>query len=363
METPLQNQQVQLRKFLAKTQVREGKNEFHRLPIRLWVYKDGVFVRDGDRQYKELIGKRVIRVGKLPVDEALERVATVTPRDNTQQIKWMAPHYMTRVEVLDALGIIDGLDHVDLVLEDEAGRQTTERVQAKPYSEVFAVMSGDKTGLMTMSDAASAEVPLWQKDSRNNYWFEYLQDENIVYFQYNSVQNKTDDESIADFSKRLFAFIDNKPVEALVIDVRRNNGGNNFLNRPILHGVIRNDKINQHGRLFIITGRETFSACQNFCNRMERHTKAMFVGEPTGSRPNFVGEGNSIQLPYSGLVVNGSSRYWQDSVSDDYREWIAPHLVAEMTSVDVKTNRDPAMETILAYLANRKKAGGGRASR
>ncbi|MFB3084243.1 MAG: hypothetical protein ACE1Z4_12465, partial [Gammaproteobacteria bacterium] len=64
----------------------------------------------------------------------------------------------------------------------------------------------------------------------------------------------------------------------------------NFLVKPVIDGAVRSEKINEYGKLFVIIGRETFSACQNFVNRMERETNVLFVGEPTGSRPNFVGE-------------------------------------------------------------------------
>jgi hypothetical protein len=100
----------------------------------------------------------------------------------------------------------------------------------------------------------------------------------------------------------------------------------------------------------MIIGRETFSACQNFTNRMQLETNVMFAGEATGSSPNHVGETNPIWLPWSGLEVRGSSLYWQDSVSSDARPWVAPDLVAELTSDDYREGIDPAMKTIRAYI-------------
>jgi hypothetical protein len=154
--------------------------------------------------------------------------------------------------------------------------------------------------------------------------------------------------------------VDSRPLQALVIDVRVNNGGNNFLAHGFAERIVASAKVNRHGRLFVITGRETFSACQNFCNWLDRRTEAIFVGEPTGSRPNFVGEGNSIILPWSGLRANASSRLWQDSVSEDKRVWIAPDLVARMTSADYRENRDPALATIVDYLRTRTVAASSR---
>jgi len=335
-----------------------GPHSFHGIPVRFYVFKDGVFIRSAAPEYAEAVGKRVIRIGKLPVEEALERAATVTQHDNPMQIKWIAPRYLSIVEILDALDISDGLTHVNVVLADEMGREAT--VRFEPIALTPEISRHGPADSVNMRD--DAPVPLWQKHPADLYWFEYIKEKKLVYFQFNSVRNKSNDDTIADFTERLFEFIDTNPVDALVIDVRLNNGGNNFLVKPIVDSIIRSKKINQRGSLFTIIGRETFSACQNFSNRLQRETQVTFVGEPTGSSPNFVGEGNRIELPYSGVRVNGSSRYWQDSLSDDFRIWVAPDLIAELTSTDYRTNHDPAMAVIFEYLEHQEKIS-GRASR
>lgn len=80
-------------------------------------------------------------------------------------------------------------------------------------------------------------------------------------------------------------FAEANPVDKFILDMRLNSGGNNFFNLPIIHGFIRSDKINQRGRLFTIIGRQTFSAAQNCVNLMEKHTRTLFVREPTGPGP------------------------------------------------------------------------------
>ena len=71
-------------------------------------------------------------------------------------------------------------------------------------------------------------VPLYLRNMEKAYWFAYLPEKELVYFQYNMV---TDDrgETFENFCGRLFRFIDEKDVDRLVIDLRWNGGGNNFL--------------------------------------------------------------------------------------------------------------------------------------
>ena len=86
---------------------------------------------------------------------------------------------------------------------------------------------------------------------------------------------------------------------------------------------------------------------------VEFHTEAIFVGEPTGSSPQFYGEDTHFRLPYSGLTGSISSRWFQNRfISDDERPWIGPDIVAELTLDDVRNGRDPALEAIRQYLAD-----------
>ncbi|HEX6791507.1 MAG TPA: hypothetical protein VF247_09375 [Candidatus Krumholzibacteria bacterium] len=332
---------------------REGKYAFHQLPVRFYEFSDGIFVREAHPDYAALVGKRVVRIGRTPVQDALAKVATTVQRDNSQQVKWLAPVYMSRIETLDALGISKGLDGADITVADAKGKETTVRVKAVPLPAQQHGVRVTPADWMDMA-AKTDSPPLWRKDPDNIFTADYLPDSKIVYANFRAVAN-WHDEKLGDFGTRVVNLAESKSARALVIDVRLNNGGNNFLGRAFFEEVLKSD-FNADGKLFVICGRETFSACQNFCNWMDRQTAAIFAGEPTGSRPNFVGEGNEIWLPYSGIAVNASSRLWQDSVSEDVRTWIAPELAAAMSSEDYRNNRDPAFAGILEYLGTRADA-------
>ena len=117
---------------------------------------------------------------------------------------------------------------------------------------------------------------------------------------------------------------------------------------------MRCDKVNQQGKLFVIIGRNTFSAAQCGATQIERYTKSVFVGKPSGSCPNFIGESIDVNLPYSKMQGTVSDLYWQNSVAMDYRTWIAPELYTPPTFAAFRANRDPALEAVLAYRAKPK---------
>lgn len=319
-----------------------------RLPLELHPFSDGLFVRAAGEQARPLLGKRVTRIADMPISDALARAKTICSGDNEVRKEFMAPRYLVVPEVLQTLGVSEGLDNVSVTVDDGEGRETTRNVPAGPFCE--------ERRFEDMSRSSSLPLPLWRRHPDRKYWFEFDERRKLVYCQYNQVRDDPDEE-ISRFFKRLFRLIDERGAEYLVVDMRLNHGGDSNLNRSLVARVKASKTINRTGRFFAMIGPQTFSAAVNCAVDLERNTEVLFVGEPIGATPNFVGENHWITLPNSKLVVNGSSRYHQHSRPDDDRPWIAPHLPAGMSSQDYRENRDPAMQKIYEYIESPPNSG------
>jgi hypothetical protein len=157
----------------------------------------------------------------------------------------------------------------------------------------------------------------------------------------------TDDETIEAFAGRLHTALQAKDVNTLIVDVRHNNGGNNSLVTPLVRTIVAFDVADPEHRIVVLTGRNTFSACQNFINRLERWTDAEFAGEPSSSSPNFVGEETNLLLPFSRVRGSISTLYWQDSDPGDERAWIGMDFPVELSAKDYFAGRDPVLQAVL----------------
>jgi hypothetical protein len=311
------------------------------IPVEFYWFEEGVFITDAAPAHKELAGLQVLRVGDHAVAKVLEACDPLISRDGSEMWpRLLAPKTLGQPQLLNGLGLIPEDDKVTLTLRDSSGKESTVTLTAD------AGEPGDDW-VSARANAPGPE-PLYLKKRKAGYWFEYLPDSKTVYFQYNRILDDPG-ESIEKFCARLFEFIDKNEVEKLVIDMRWNMGGNNLLNRPLVRGLIRCDKINHRGKLFVIVGRNTFSAAQCGATQIERYTEATFVGEPTGSSPNFVGESCMLELPCSKMLAFISDLYWQNSVAMDYRTWIGPQIYSPPTFAAFRAKRDPAMEAISAY--------------
>ncbi len=322
------------------TTVRNAPQFQKQLPVQFYLFNEGLFITAAAPEQADLAGAQVLKIGDSSVDKVIELLDPLISRDNTMWIKFIAPNFMRNLILLNGLGIIPDTDKVSLTVRDASGNTRTLTLPASAGQPL-------PTWVTARKEAANPE-PLYLKNRRTPYWFEYLPDSKTIFFQYNQVSNKPD-EPLTAFCDQLFKFINENPVERMVIDMRWNSGGNNFLNRPLVQGLIRNEKINQRGKLFVIVGRNTFSAAMNGATEIEQQTNAIFVGEPTGSAPNFVGETIGFELPYSKIFGSISDLYWQKSVAMDYRTWIAPQIYAPPSFELFKANRDPAMEAIQNY--------------
>jgi len=317
---------------------------FRRYPLRLFLYRDGLFVQEAAPELARAVGGRVVKIGSATTEQAIRAVREICSHDNEMQVKTWIPRWLVIPEALKGLGLIEDMERANFVVE-QRGEQIA--IDLKPVS----IFEAEEKWVNARDKAAPP--PLWLKDPQNLYWFEYLADSKTVYVQYNSVAEKRD-ETIADFCKRLFAFVEANPVDRFVLDIRRNGGGNAQLNLPFIHGLIRSDKVNQPGKLFVIIGRSTFSAAVWLVGDLEKHTHAIFIGEPTGGKPNHYGMGGtsgttSFILQHSRLLIEHSNEFMQRGVPGDDSPWKAPLLAAEITSEDYRTNHDPAMEIILNY--------------
>jgi len=324
------------------------------LPVKFYLFTEGLFVIAAADEYRQLLGAQVLTIGGHAVDEALAVIEPGLSRDNSQQVRYLSPEVLRWTQVLHALGLV--ADPGEATLTVRFPDQRTDEVtvtSTAPGLEIFPTVAASPgptgprpAGWVSLCDTVAAPVPSYLRNCDLLYWFEHQPEHGLVYFQFNGVGNQQP-ETLEAFCDRLFAFIGSHEVSKLVVDLRWNGGGDTFLAQPLLHHLISCAKINQPGCLYVIIGRGTFSAAQNTATAIERDTDAIFVGEPSGSRPNFVGETIPFQLPYSKVMVNVADLYWQTSWPMDHRPWIAPELYAPPAFETFSQNRDPAMEAIL----------------
>jgi hypothetical protein len=314
---------------------------FAMLPIDVYLFDDGLFAVDGTGDGMRLRGAQIVAIGGRPVEHVLASMTPYVSRDNDVGIKAFAGLYLVTPAFLESWGAAASPTRAELTVRLPDGRTDLVALDAGPARRVRRRLHAP--------DGAANPAPLYLRHADRPYWTEWMAGSGALYFQFNQVADAPG-QPLAAFARTLGEALSTGAARALVVDVRHNHGGNNQLLAPLIE-VIAEFAARPGARLFVITGRATFSAAQNFINRLERRVpSAIFAGEPSMSRPNFTGEDNPVRLPFSGLTVSISNRYWQDSEAADARAFITPHLSVPLTSRAWLANHDPVLEAVLGKL-------------
>jgi len=327
---------------------RDAPVKYHVVPLNFYWFKEGVFIEGADKKYESLAGAKLIKVEGKSVEEALASVRPLVPAENDQYFKAYGLDFLTIPEALNAQGVSAQLKNSVTFTFQKDGKtfdQAIDAVDGFRFPRQYGFADTQK-GWVSVRDQST--FPLYIKNLDRVYYYEYLPESKTLYVRQSQIQDDPK-ENIPAFYKKVFDFIDKNDVEKLVLDVRLNGGGNNYKNKPVVTGIIASKKINQPGKLFVIIGRRTFSACQNLVNELQNYTNAVFVGEPTAENINFYGDTRRIELPNTKIPVFLSFAWWQDKPQWENDDWLAPQLATDLTIEDYKTNKDPALQACLDF--------------
>ena len=324
---------------------------FHAVGARLYAFSDGIFVRAAEPARRDLVGAKLVAVGGVNVEEAFRRVAETVPHDNDEGLRQVVPMYFGIPEILHGVGLGSPREAAWTLEKDgrrfDVALPGTALLGAGGQGHAGAAAWATPEGWIDARTASGAAAPFWLRHAGDLRAMEYIPDRRLLYVAYNAVADAPGD-SVAAFFARVFRIAAEHPVDRFVLDIRNNSGGNNYLNAPIVRGLLRSH-LDERGKLFVVIGRATFSAAQNLVDDLSRLAEPIFVGEPTGSRPSQYGDHDPLVLPRSGITVMVSRMFWPDRTSPDPRRWTAPDVSAPLSFTDYRDGRDPALEAIERY--------------
>jgi hypothetical protein len=305
-----------------------------RYPIELQWFGDELRVVAAAAPYHAAVGARVLAIGSTPIPAVLKRATELVPRgENDGRTRLVATMQLTSPEVLHGLGLIADRQKAPFDLELGSGERSTITFSPAPLGDFssWRMATGDKP-------------PLYLRRLAEGWWAESLADAQTVYFSFTRYPRD------AEFEERTIALarlLDESHARRLVIDLRRNGGGDLDRFRRLLLPIIKTRvAINRKGGLFVITGPGTFSAATVNALDLRNEANAILVGSPTGMRPNHYGENGEFRLPNSGLQVSYSTRFYRFAADTDYA--VVPDRQIEPTWAEFRAGHDPVMEWILS---------------
>ena len=342
-----------------------NRTELRRLPLRVYWFADGLYVVRATTAHRDALGCRVTAIGGHEPKKAHEAVTRLFAGNPSWRL-YKSAYFLTSPEILLGVGLIDDMERVALSLACDQKKERIETLAPLPLerkskpTEAWRSLSpawqpGPQWHSALPGDAV--RTPLYLRNPSAHYWFEFLDGERTLYLHYSRCADM-ESEKFGDFAERVTQFIADNPVRRIVIDLRFNTGGNLGIGRTFMRKLAEGAPWNKPGRLFVITGRATFSAGLFHAAALRQHGRVRLVGEPVGDVLDTWAEGGNIILPNSRLTVHFANGFHSLSKVphpefEPYREdleldSLAPDIPIQTTWADYIAGRDPALEAILA---------------
>jgi hypothetical protein len=339
--------------------------QFNRIPMRLHLFSDGLFVIHAPEISSALRGARVSSIEGHGVDELRRAFAGYSGAREPKRDEWLGL-FLESPALLHAAGLARLDDRLALALELADGTRQMRVVPARldpPAESPMRLFFQSRL----VSHAAENATPVPHFLAEPGVFFRRtaLPDLDAEYVQLRA--NATvDGEDIADFLSRTLATLKERRPRNLVVDLRLNGGGDLNTTRAFCQALP--SLVPDGGRIFALTSGRTFSAGISSLAYLKQAggSRVTIVGEPIGDHLEFWAEGQVVEMPASGarlLYAAERHDYKTGCPEPDCHAPIRDHpirvaslepdVLVPLAFADYRAGRDPALEAVAGLLGRR----------
>jgi hypothetical protein len=358
------------------TRPRSGR--MNRLPVRLILLADGVFVVRAKGPGVSALGMRVDAIDGSAIAQVLQRLSIYAGgRLNHRNHENVS--VLESPQLLHAAGIarsehqvtltISNQDHArDIVLSALPPDPTEPSVNRLRY------LAADRLSNESTDSAAlpNRPAPLWLQEPDRAFRLVPLPALAAIYMQLKTNTDAEDGERIHPFLTHARQSIAQAKPQNVILDMRFDGGGDYTKTASFMADLP--GMIPDTGRVFVITHASTFSAGISSVGFVKQSApgRVTLVGEPSGDRLVFYGEPRPLVLPNSGIGMSYATGlhdylhgcrwfgpcYWVNWLFPISVPTLEPDLAAPLSFASIAAGRDPAMEAIARALRRPNSAVG-----
>ena len=348
LEIALKLQQIIAKQGDTHTNISWGKylSNDKILPLRFFYFEDGIYVTLTNQKNKELLGKKIIKINGFDIKKVTDSISSLFVNENKAIYKSKSLTGLHSTQLLRFFGFAKN-DSIKITFQNS--NLLTEKTLLPEE-----IKDDDKIKINPQN------ITFIRENKKKIFEKKYFEKEKILYVLYNSCVSKEEPSiykgkpeettlpSFLEFQNEVKKMLNDNPVEKLIFDIRLNSGGSYKQGDNFIREVVINSKIDKKGKLFVLIGRDTFSAAILNSRFFQENTKAIFVGEETMGKPNHYGflnyfnlNNSKIEVSYSTEIVLTTKKKNQETMKPDYN--------VEETFEDYKNGIDPVFEFVKNY--------------
>jgi hypothetical protein len=197
-------------------------------------------------------------------------------------------------------------------------------------------------GLTHRPPMVAVPVPLYERHNAWPYWMVTLRARHAVYLKYNQC---LDNDGFQRLAARALTALRRHPGYRLIVDLRRNGGGDTTPFQELVSRIRADPAINVRGRIFGLIDSSTDSSAGLDASDLGQETRAILMGQQIEDPIDEFGNDNlSFTLPYSHLTI----QYTTKIVNPAKKHHGAPDIVVAPTLQQVMNGTDPVLQRALS---------------
>lgn len=347
-----------------------GENAFRkgtpRLPIRTFLFADGLHILYADPANADLLGARIDRIADQDLNSVYRRLSRYSAGPERRRRLQLIP-VLESPALLNAAGIATPTDRIELtgVLADGRPFQRSviaeQRDRAAWVSNTMRLLfpalkprGRELAGLMP----PDGNRPVYLVHRSKLFTLEPLPAQGLYIGLTHNADG--DEEKIEPFLDEALAHVRAQQPAFVVVDMRMNGGGD----YTTTYGFARTlPEAAGKARIYVLTSPWTFSAAITTVAALKQAggLRVRIIGEPVGDRLDFWAEGGTMHLPNSGVQVSyaaGRHNYaaacadrqtcfWLNELYPVRVDSLDPDIAVTLNFSDYRNGIDPAMAAVL----------------
>lgn len=341
-----------------------------RIPLRTFLFEDGLYVLRAPRTHGDLLGARVEAIEGRSIDEIYRLLARYLPGPDRRRRLQLLP-VLESPALLHAAGIAGDRSTLALTLRTVQEQLVERRIAAEDRGPAAPVMNSIRLlfpalegGTVAGLPFTDSEVPVWLRNRTRLFSSDRLPLGG--YYLRLTHNSDGDEEPIESFLSAALAQVRSRRPNFVMLDMRMNGGGDYTKTYDFAHTLPR---AAAGTPIYVLTSPWTFSAAITTIAALEDAApeQVHIVGEPVGDRMSFWAEGGTFRLPNSQVAVyyaagrhdyrkaceDRSQCFWLNELYPIEIDDLEVDLAAPLTFAAWRSGRDPAVEAVLALERSR----------
>lgn len=290
---------------------------------------------------ENILKTSLIKVDGIPISKVVTKISEVA--------QFVENKHSQTVRTASNLTISELLYHLNIIKNKKTALFTfLDDDNNEIEIEFFALNNTELEQLdYVIFEVGVPEITKPKKPKFDFLWFAPIKNKNAIYINFKSYPSF---DEMQVFGENLVKYIAKNNTKNIVIDLRKNGGGDLYIGVILAYALNLADSVDWKNGVYVLTSSVTFSAGTSNAALFKQMLNAKIVGQPTGSNPTGYQDMGQFLLPNSKLVITYSKRKFR--LSEKITQGIQPDVLLYPKWSNYSLGKDDVLSFVINNFKN-----------